>query len=185
MQKDRVKWNKKHRKTRFSAEPSLIVKKYCRSAPIGKALDIAAGKGRNAVFLAEQGFDVEAVDISDQALIRLSGRHPNVRPVCADLDYFDIPESRYNLILNIRFLNRRLFLCIQDGLNPGGILIFETYMDPPPKADPGVFCRDYLLRTNELLHAFLQLNIIFYAEQISDEGDDTRRVASLVAMKPK
>ena len=90
MQKDRVKWNEKHRKKRFSAEPSLIVKKYCRSAPIGKALDIAAGNGRNAVFLANQGFDVEAVDISDQALIRLSGRHPNVRPVCADLDYFDI-----------------------------------------------------------------------------------------------
>lgn len=185
MQKDRVKWNEKHRKKRFSAEPSPIVKKYCRSAPVGKALDIAAGNGRNAVFLADQGFDVEAVDISDRALIRLSGRHPNVSPICVDLDVFDIPPSRYTLIINIRFLNRRLFPYIREGLIPGGILIFETYLDPPPGADPDTFCRDYLLRPNELRRAFLPLNIVFYAEQISDETDDTRRVASLVAMKPK
>jgi tellurite methyltransferase len=183
MQKDRIKWNEKHRKMRFSAEPSLIVKKYCQTAPAGKALDIAAGNGKNAVFLANHGFDVEAVDISDRALTRLSGRHPDVSPICADLDVFDIPPSRYSLIINVRYLNRRLFPYIQEGLIPGGLLIFETYLDPPPGSDSGVFCRDYLLRSNELLHAFLPLNIIFYAEQISDEKDDNRRVASLVAMK--
>lgn len=185
MQKDRERWNEKYRKKQFSSEPSSIAKKHYALAPIGRALDIATGNGRNAIFLANQGFEVDAVDIADKVLTDLSVRHANVRPVCADLDYFDISASRYNLILNIRFLNRRLFPYIQEGLNPGGILIFETYMDPPPEADPGAFCRDYLLRTNELLHAFLQLDIIFYAEQISDERDDTRRVASLVAMKPK
>lgn len=184
MEKDRIKWNEKHRQKRFSAEPSPIVKKYVLSAPVGKALDIAAGGGRNAVFLANRGFDVEAVDISDQALTRLAGRHPNVNPICADLDLFDIPASRYNLIINIRFLNRRLFPYIQEGLNPGGLLIFETYLDPPPGSDPDTFCRDYLLRPNELLYAFLRLAIIFYAEQTSDEANDSRRVASLVAMKP-
>ena len=185
MQKDRIKWNEKYQNRRFSSEPSSIVKRYFPSAPAGKALDIAAGNGRNAIFLANQGFDVEAVDISDQALTRCAGRHPNMRPICADLDIFDIAPSRYALIINIRFLNRRLFPYIRNGLIPGGVLIFETYLDPPPGADPGTFCRDYLLGPNELLRAFLPLHIILYTEQISDETDDTRRVASLVAMKPK
>jgi len=183
LEKDRQRWNERYRTKQFSSEPSSVVKKYHSLAPIGRALDIATGAGRNAVYLANRGFTVEAVDISDVALRDLTVQHATLHPVCADLDSFDIPVSRYTLILNIRYLNRRLFPQIQEGLTPGGVLIFETYMDPPPEADPGAFCRDYLLRTNELLHAFLPLNIIFYAERISDDTDDTRRVASLVAMK--
>lgn len=183
MHRDRQRWNERYRNKQFSSDPSAIVKKYYTLAKTGRALDIAAGTGRNAIYLAHKGFTVEAVDISDVALRDLTVHHTNLHLLCADLDDFEIPESRYTLILNIRYLNRRLFPQIQEGLIPGGILIFETYLDPPPEADPGAFCRDYLLRTNELLHAFLPLNIIYYAEQVSEETDDTRRVASLVAMK--
>jgi len=183
MQKDRRRWNERYRNQQFSSDPSAIVKQYYTLAQTGRALDIATGTGRNAIYLAHKGFTVEAVDISEVALRDITLRHTNLHPLCADLDYFEIPESRYTLILNIRYLNRRLFPQIQEGLIRGGILIFETYMDPPPDADPGAFCRDYLLRPNELLHAFLPLNILYYAEQVSEETDDTRRVASLVAVK--
>ena len=151
MQRDRDRWNEKYRKKPHSFEPSSIVKQHYALAPIGKALDIATGNGRNALFLADRGFTVEAVDIADEILKDLSLRHAKVHPICADLDDFDITGSRYSLILNIRFLNRRLFPYIQEGLIPGGILIFETYMDMPLEAEPDAFCRDYLLRTNELL----------------------------------
>ena len=183
MQKDRKKWNEKYQTGSYSEDPSPIVKQYCKLAPEGRALDIAAGIGRNALFLAKQGFEVDAVDISDKALETLSGRHPNLHPICADLDVFDIPENRYSLILNIRFLNRRLFPIIQEGLKPGGLLIFETYLDAPSEADSGTFCRDYLLRSNELLHAFLSLRILFYEEGVSRQADDQRQSASLVAIK--
>ena len=183
MKKDREKWNKKYRTESRSEEPSPIVKKFHAFAPKGSALDIATGNGRNALFLANKGFQVEAVDISDEGLANLSKRHPAIYPICADLDSFDILKNRYNLIINVRFLNRRLFPYIKEGLTPGGMLIFETYLDTPSCSETDHFCRDYLLRTNELLHAFLSLKILFYQETTSDDPDDPRHVASLVATK--
>jgi SAM-dependent methyltransferase len=183
MKKDREKWNKRYRTEQRSEDPSPIVKKFHTLAPIGKALDIATGNGRNALFLANQDFQVDAVDISDEGLANLSKRHPSINPFCADLDTFDIPANRYSLIINIRFLNRRLFPYIKEGLTPGGMLIFETFLDTPSCEDTDCFCKDYLLRENELLHSFLALNILFYQETGSNDPDDPRHIASLVATK--
>ena len=165
---DRIRWNKKHQEESKSAGPSPILIKHLPLADMGRALDIATGSGRNALYLAEQGFVVDAVDISDEALLKLANRHPNLRPICADLDRFDIAENRYNLILNIRFLNRRLFPYIKDGLVAGGLLVFETYLFSPGADGAEPMCRDYLLRSNELLHAFLPLKILFYREGPSE-----------------
>ncbi len=184
MQEDRSRWNEKYvNKEKYSAEPAKIVKKFCTLAPKGRVIDIAAGTGKNALFLAKQGFMVEAVDISDVALGKLSGHHPNLHPICADLDTFDIPRERYSLILNIRFLNRRLFPYIQEALVPGGILIFETYLEGDGEDYCRSACRDYLLRNNELLHAFLSLRILFYQETKNHDQKDFCHIASLVAMK--
>ena len=185
MQSDRQKWNEKYRKKSFSSDPTPIVKKYAALAPKGRALDIASGSGRNALYLAQKGFSVEAIDVSDVALKKISGRHPNLYPVCIDIDTFDIPNERYSLIINIRFLNRRLFPYIQEGLVPGGILLFETYLDGPVEEPYGPTCRDYLLRENELLHAFLSLQILFYEEKKQHRHGESRHMASLVAKKEK
>jgi SAM-dependent methyltransferase len=185
MQKDREKWNKKYRMESRTKAPSSIVRKFYSLTPKGIALDIATGNGRNALFLANQGFQVEAVDISDEGLINIAGRHPNLQPICADFDLFDIPENRYHLILNIRFLNRRLFPYIKEGLTLDGILIFETYLDTPLGHETDSFCREYLLRPNELLHAFLSLKILYYREGLSENSEDPRHVASLVAIKDR
>jgi len=105
---------------------------------------------------------------------KLAERHSNLHPICADLDGFDIPENRYSLILNIRFLNRRLFPYIRDGLVAGGVLIFETYLYSPAAEETDPMCRDYLLRSNELLHAFLPLKILYYREGSSEKEGETR-----------
>lgn len=187
MRQDRLKWNDKYLQRESPTAPSRIVTEYytlCRpgSRP-GRALDIAAGNGRNSVFLAKHGFSVEAVDISDVGLSQISRTQPELHPICTDLDTFDIPPGRYNLIVNIRFLNRRLFPLIKEGLVPGGILIFESYLERPEGTDQGPTCRDFLLRENELLHAFLSLKILYYREgNISGRKNDGT-VASLVARK--
>ena len=180
---DRIRWNKKHHHEAQPAEPSPIVVEHLRLVNAGRALDVAAGNGRNSLYLAEQGFEVDAVDISDEALTKLAKRHANLHPVCADLDDFNIPKNRYRLILNIRFLNRRLFPYIKDGLVSGGVLIFETYLYTPTVKDTDPMCRDYLLRSNELLHAFLPLNILYYREGSLEKENESRPVASLVAVK--
>ena len=183
MNSDRLKWNEKYRRQDYPAEAAAVVKRFCRLAPGRRALDIAAGNGRNALFLAEQGFRVDAVDISDAALAMCAGRHPAVRILCADLDLFDIPAARYALIVDVLYLNRRLFPQICDGLAPGGILIFETLVAAPEAAAEEGHCRDYLLRENELLHAFLSLKVIYYREAGEPGHGVERTMAALVAEK--
>ena len=151
---------------------------------ITRALDIGAGNGRNSLFLAEHGFSVDALDISEEGLKQFAGLHPEIRPICADLDTFDIPGKRYDLIVNVKFLNRRIFPYIKEGLRKGGILIFETFVETEQTGENESICRDYLLRQNELLHAFLSLHIIYYNETkaLSDDHDASY-IASLVAAK--
>jgi SAM-dependent methyltransferase len=183
MLSDRLKWNQKYETDPRSNAPSAIVKRFFKMASGTKALDIAAGNGRNALFLADQGFAVDAVDISDAGLKIFGAKHANVQPICADLDNFDIPPNQYDLIINIKYLNRRLFPYIREGLNPGGILIFQTFLDSPNAEEEHMLCRDYRLRENELLHAFLSLKILFYAEGKEESKDDATHLATLVAVK--
>jgi tellurite methyltransferase len=183
MDQDRERWNRKYRERPPSKSVSAIVKKYYRMADRGLALDLAAGGGRNALFLARRGFRVHAVDISEVGFLGLAARHPDLHPVVADLDRFDIPADRYNLIVNVRFLSRRLFPHIIEGLIPGGVLIFQTYLQDPDHGEPSGMSRDYLLRDNELLRSFLPLSIRYYSEAPHDEPHTPGWLASLVAMK--
>lgn len=183
MLQDRIKWNEKYHCQNYHDDPAEIVTQYAELAGGKKALDIAAGNGRNAVFLAGQGFVVDAVDIADRGLVQFAGKHAGIHPICADLDDYVIAENRYDLIVNIKYLNRRLYPHIREGLAPGGVLIFETYLESqqPSSDQPG--CRDYLLRENELLHAFLSLQIIHYNEAKDNADSGTARLASLVGKK--
>ena len=61
MLQDRLKWNEKYRSQNASDEPAAIVKQYFELARGKKALDIAAGNGRNALFLARHGFVVDGL----------------------------------------------------------------------------------------------------------------------------
>ena len=182
-EKDRIRWNEKYSEKKYPDSPSEIVEKFSHLADKGFALDIAAGNGRNAIFLANQGFVCDAVDVSDRAVAEISGKHAGVNAFCADLDSYEIPDDRYSLILNIRYLNRRLFPCIKEALIPGGILIFETYMKGEDNEVFPVSCRDYLLRSNELLHAFLSLQILYYEEKNVETCRGPGRIASLVGRK--
>lgn len=183
-EQDRARWNARYLKRSFTDSPSSIVSHYHSMASKGRALDLAAGNGRNTLFLADKGFRIDAVDISDVAMERLKDKaHPRVTPLCVDLDTYDIPESTYDLIINIRFLDRRLFPAMKEGLKRGGVLIFESYLMPPPSVDAGGSCHDYFLRNNELLHAFISLDIRFYQETKTASPGKRNRVARLVGVK--
>lgn len=183
MHPDRRKWNRKYRQGSGPKRPATIVRDHWRRASRGLALDIAAGNGRNALYLAQQGFLVEALDISDQGLRQFAGTHPRIRAACVDLEIYFPPKSRYSLVINIKYLSRRLFPYIQEALIPGGVLIFETYLQGENRPRRESFCEDHLLRANELLRAFLNLQILFYRETQSAADPEPYPLASLVAVR--
>ena len=185
MHPDRIKWNRKYRSRRatLSAHPSDIVCNFYHLATHGCALDIAAGNGRNALFLAQKGYAVDALDISEAGLQFVAGRDPKVRTACVDLDIYDLAPRRYSLVLNIRYLNRRLFPQICEALTPGGVIIFETYLKRPNFIPQRAFCDDHLLRINELLVGFLKLEVVYYRETTTAAAGEPYPLASLVAIK--
>lgn len=180
---DRERWNIKHQTMPMPTNPSKIIEKYICFANVGRALDIACGTGRNTLLISEHGFEVDAVDVSDYALSQIIPSS-SIHTIHADLETFDFKPNRYDLICNINFLDRRLFPKIKESLAPKGILIFETFIIAHGEqyCQPGNI--DYVLRENELLHAFIGLNVIYYEEHedINLRGEKVK-IASIVCQK--
>ncbi len=190
MKADHKRWNERFGKKEFAfgKEPNPFLKKHIHLLPKGKALDIASGEGRNAVFLAQQGFEVDAVDISEKGLKKAQklAKEKGVRinTFLMDLDQYQIEKERYDLIANFYFLRRRLILKIKKGLKKGGRVIFETYLlEHRTLGTGGPKQAKYFLKPNELLGLFKDFRILFYREGIFREGGRRKAVASLIAEK--
>ncbi|HXX33935.1 MAG TPA: methyltransferase domain-containing protein [Thermodesulfobacteriota bacterium] len=192
MKSDQKRWNTRFGKKEFALgkEPNPFLKKYIHLLPRGKALDIATGEGRNAVFLAQNGFEVDAVDISEKGLrkarklARLKG--VEIDTFLVDLDQYQIEKDRYDLIANFYFLKRRLIPRIKKGLKKGGRVIFETYiLEHRMLGAGGPKQAKYFLKPNELLRLFRGFRILCYREGIFREAGRKKAVASLLAEKIK
>jgi len=183
MIEDKQRWNTRHVKKPMKNTVAPIVQKYIAHAKIAKALDLACGTGRNTHFLEKLGFKIDAVDLSDYALSKIKDT-PNITKIETDLDSYNLKQDRYDLIINTNYLNRRLVSQIKDGLKPGGLLVFETFMLAHGDFRLPTMNLDYLLRKNELLHSFIGLDIIYYEEKIeTNEKGERVKKASLVAKK--
>jgi tellurite methyltransferase len=169
-------------------KPNPFLKRYIHLLPKGKALDLATGEGRNAVFLAQNGFEVDAVDLSEKGLekARKLAREKGVKvtALLVDLNHYQIEKDRYDLIANFYFLKRRLIPKVRKGLKQGGRVIFETYLlEHRTLATGGPKQAKYFLKPNELLRLFKNFRILFYREGIFREGGKRKAVASLIAQK--
>ena len=183
MQEDKQRWNEKYMEKPKQENVSALVEKYIEHADVGQALDIACGTGRNTHFLALKGFGVDAVDISDIALKEIKNSS-SINKIEADLDKYNIAPNKYDLIVNMNYLNRRLVSQMKDGLKSGGVIMFETFLLAHGDFKIPTMNLDYLLRKNELLHSFIGLDVIYYEERIDTNAQGDRvKVASIVAKK--
>ena len=156
-----------------------------------RALDLACGAGRHALFLAARGMRVTAVDASrvgvGLTLSRARERGLEVDARVADLERgeFTIEEGAYDLVCDFYYLQRDLFPRMRAALRAGGLLVAAIHMvDEDPRAKP--MNPDFLLRPGELLAAFAGLEILHHLETKGhdpDAGEHTRRSAELIARK--
>ena len=166
MQKDREKWNTKYKNIDYKRSVADPLQRFSflweslepKPGHNLRALDLACGTGQNSLHLAEKGFHVDAMDISDVALNLFS--HPNITKFKVDFDTHRILENQYDLILDFYFLERRLFPNMVSSLKPGGILMIETFLETrEAPSNP-----DHKLKSQELLGAFNSLRILYYYE---------------------
>ncbi len=139
-------------------------------------LDLACGRGRHAVWIARQGYRVDAIDRDVRALSGMAGMD-NINIVILDLEAGEWPEpaQRYDGIVVSRYLHRPLLPILPEILNPGGVLIYETFMIGNERygkpSNP-----DFLLLFDELLTLYSPLLSIHSFEQ----GEDALPIPAVI-----
>jgi tellurite methyltransferase len=187
---DRKRWDQRFKGEEFAfgKKANPFLRRHIALLPKGKALDLATGEGRNAVFLAQHGLDVDAVDISEIGLRKAQklAREMRVKihTFLADLDTYQIEREQYDLITNFYFLDRSLVQKMKRSLKKGGMVVFETYtLEHRRLGTGGPKDPRYFLTPNELLNLFKEFRILFYREGIFKEGGKRKAIASLIAQK--
>jgi SAM-dependent methyltransferase len=182
---DREKWNARFREQRELSPPSPFLLELGPLLPRrGRALDVAGGAGRHAIWLARRGLEVTLVDISDVAL-EIAQRQAEAAGVAlrtsrADLEVDPLPAGPWELIACVNYLQRSLFPPLVTGLSPGGLLVMEhptrsnLARNPHPPAPR-------LLEDGELPALVVGLEIVRYEERWFETG---RHEARLVARAP-
>ena len=171
-------------------EPSPVLCAYEPSIPNGRALDIAAGTGRNAVYLAAVGYDVDALDASREGLATVRERAGErdvadaVTTIHADATTYELPTAHYELVTMSFYHTLDRFTDLSASLAPGGYLFVEGHLrstDPTPSGP-----RDdrHRFGSNDLLRAGLGLTVLHYDETTAERsGDDQRATARLLARR--
>lgn len=180
---DKTRWNAKHQNVPMPNNPSDIIIKHVKPSDGKRALDIACGTGRNTHYLAKLGYDVDAVDISDYALSQIKCTN-KIHTIESDLTNYVIRPNTYDLMININYLERKLFSSMIAGLAHNGILIFETFITAHEAGYHNPSNPEFLLRSNELPTEFSTLKVLFYEERddINMYGEKVK-IASFVGQK--
>jgi len=190
---ERTLWNRKYSEgSHASLEPdSFLISAYSEfigGSISGSALDLAGGVGRHTLWLAERGWKVTLVDVSevgiDRARKNLAKRRDKLPLSNVDFKILNLEKvsnlghEQYDLILVFFYLQRELFPALISALRPDGFLIYKTYTTDQQRFPGGPSHPMHLLQPNELLRAFAALRILYYHETIRDKG-----LAELVARK--
>jgi tellurite methyltransferase len=155
--------------------------------PRGRALDVAMGTGRNALYLASLGYEVTGIDVSGVAVERCqqeaSHRGLRVEAVHADLESYGLPQEAYDIVINFYYLQRDLAPQLEGALRPSGILVFESFTTEQRQFGWGPQNDEFLLRPGELRSLFPALEVLVYREGIAESDRGMKAVAGLVGRK--
>ena len=173
-------------KVQFNKNASELLQFAILGRKPGQAVDLGMGEGRNAVFLAEKGWQVTGADISPEAVkqakARAAAAHVAIEAITDDLDHYEIGRAKWDLIVLLYMhawfheSKHNVPEVLAAALKPGGLLVIEGYAGG--KGD---------FQTNELLRDFDKLKIVHY-EDVVDEADwapgEKSRVIRFIAERP-
>jgi SAM-dependent methyltransferase len=187
---DASEWNERYRPGQRAAEdldapPTPLLVETARGLKLGRALDLACGAGRNALWMAEHGWNVTAVDASEAAIeilrSRAEARGVTMDAQVADLEKheFQIENLKWDFIAICYYLQRDLIEPAKQGLVPGGILLVIVHI-----TDPGEEPTAHRLRPGELKNYFGGWEIVHNYEGQPNDIAHRRGVGEIVTRRP-
>lgn len=177
-------------KPMFNTAPNAFLAEVIQEVKPGKALDVHMGQGRNAVYLAQKGWDVTGFDLSDQGLAvaqcLAEKAGVKIKTILQSHEEFDFGRDRWDLVVmmytwipmsDLTYAKR-----ICESLKPGGLLVFEHHLE---ELKPGEEKTAWLPEPNQLFKVFGDLRVLRYEDRLDtvDWGKGKGRVGRLLAQK--
>ena len=193
--RSKARWNRVFKETENSLDwrvNAFLAESIAGLKP-GAALDIGMGQGRNALHLAQEGWRVTGIDISDeaveQALRESRERGLNLDALVVDALRFDYGDSEWDLVVGM-YMHGLITSKADEivaALKPGGLLIVEGFHVDLNRN--GINGRPLGYESNELLRAFGRLRVLYY-EEVEDKADWGRTkgrspLVRFIARKPR
>lgn len=181
------KWNTRYSAAEGEATACYALREFAHLLPKeGTALDLACGRGGNAMLLAKHGLQTQAWDLSSVAIEHIQtiadAQKLNIQASVHDVEQEPPQANSFDVIVVSYFLERKLAPALMNALRPNGQLFYETFIREKPQG-VGPSNPDFLLGENELLKLFSDLHVLAYREEglVGDMEKGQRNVAVLVA----
>lgn len=187
---DEDKWDRIYRsREEKTYQPSRVLAENAYLLPAaGSAVDVACGRGSNALLLAKHGLQTHAWDISREALMILNSAavKESLDLVTEQRDVVLNPPAAdtFDVIVVSRFLDRTIIDSLIKAIRYKGLIYYQTFIKDK-RDDFGPNNPDYRLDTNELIRLFSALKIIYYREDgtTGDIRKGFRNEAMLIGQK--
>lgn len=184
-EEDRGKWDQRYAEDSYNkGNPVTLLQEWLPRVPAGKALDVACGAGRNAIFMARAGFRVDAIDISSEGLKlardAAAALGLEINWIEHDLDEAYAFANDYDLIIVLWFVDLPLLTRLRDCLAPGGYLICEEHLQSDADVI-GPRSAEFRVAPGALREAMAGLELLHYREAVTTTADGGR-VASAQAV---
>lgn len=192
---NRNNWERRYRTNDYvpRTNASDLLQDVVQWLPDGPVMEIAAGTGRNAIYLAKKGYSVDAIELSTSAIEtgkkKAAEESVEINWIERDVNEHEFPLEYYGVIIVTYYHNPKIIPEIISALRPGGFLIYEHHVETAQNVDRGP-SNEYRYKPGELPEKCRDLNQYFYEETLreytsGDRKGQTAAVGSIVAEKPE
>ena len=184
---DRNKWNQRYAEDSYHKNnPVTLVEDWLPRLPAGRALDVACGAGRNAIFLAQAGYKVDAIDISREGLNlarqEAESQGLSINWIEHDLDQAYPFDTDYDLIIVMWYVDLGLISRLCDCLAPGGYILCEEHLITSQEVI-GPTSPNYRVAPGVLREAVSGLDVLLYEESIEMNSEGEQVASARVVVK--